>query len=168
VPGSNIETKKGAIHGNDDEADARGARRDFLKLAGAGAVALGRGGAAGGAGPAKDAPQAGRGAAPRDGPYNILFILTDQERFFLRATAPGLSLPRTSAAAPGTTFVKPPHQLLVCTPRARCSIPAGTSADGDVRQHEFPVDLEHVDRIRTVGGMLREAGYYAAYKGKCT
>ena len=36
----------------------------------------------------------------------------------------------------------------------------------DVRQHQLPVDHQHVDEIRTVGDLLRDAGYYTAYKGK--
>ena len=54
-------------------------RRDFLQLASAGATALGLGGA--GAAQAASAKSGAKPAAAH-GPYNILFILTDQERFF--------------------------------------------------------------------------------------
>ncbi|MGT2494236.1 hypothetical protein ACU4GD_36585 [Cupriavidus basilensis] len=44
---------------------------------------------------------------------------------------------------------------------------AAHPADADVRQHELPFDQQHVNRdIRTLGDMLRDAGYYTAYKGK--
>lgn len=82
---------------NDQQADGALTRRDFLKTAGAGAVALGLGLHASAAGaasaasmPSPPSPPGSRGA----GPYNILFILTDQERFFRPGEHPaGFSLP---------------------------------------------------------------------------
>jgi len=43
---------------------------------------------------------------------------------------------------------------------------ASHPAHQDVRQHELPLDPEHVDRDQDLGHLLREAGYYTAYKGK--
>jgi len=39
-------------------------------------------------------------------------------------------------------------------------------AHAHVRQHQLPVDHSLSPEIRTVGDMLRQAGYYTAYKGK--
>ncbi|MBX9962447.1 MAG: twin-arginine translocation signal domain-containing protein, partial [Burkholderiales bacterium] len=80
-------------------------RRDFLKLAGMGAMAMGLG--------------AGRALA-NDGarPYNILFFLTDQERFFRPGELPvGFELPaHERLMASGTTFVNHRINSCVCTP----------------------------------------------------
>ena len=157
---------------NDQQADGALTRRDFLKTAGAGAVALGLGLHASAAGaasaasmPSPPSPPGSRGA----GPYNILFILTDQERFFRPGELPaGFSLPaHERLAKQGTTFLN--HRINSCV----CSPSRSVLYTGRHIQHtkmfdntNFPWVGSMSTDIRTVGHMLRDAGYYTAYKGK--
>ena len=157
---------------NDQQADGALTRRDFLKTAGAGAVALGLGLHASAAGaasaasmPSPPSPPGSRGA----GPYNILFILTDQERFFRPGEHPaGFSLPaHERLAKQGTTFLN--HRINSCV----CSPSRSVLYTGRHIQHtkmfdntNFPWVGSMSTDIRTVGHMLRDAGYYTAYKGK--
>jgi arylsulfatase len=102
---------------NDEKGPDDGSRRDFLRNAGLGAVAMGLGSPA-------VAATATAGVAPRpagrapDGPYNILFFLVDQERRFRPGELPpGFSLPaRERLARQGTTFVNHRINSCVCTP----------------------------------------------------
>ena len=90
-------------------------RRDFLQLASAGATALGLGGA--GAAQAAAAKSGARPAAAAHGPYNILFILTDQERFFRPGELPvGFHLPAHERLMKnGVTFTNHRINSCVCT-----------------------------------------------------
>ncbi len=145
-------------------------RRDFLRLAGSGAVAAGLGAApatGAAASPASAGPAAG--GANRAGPYNILFILTDQERFFRPGELPaGYSLPAHERLMKrGTTFVNHRINACVCTP-SRSVVYTGQHIQ-HTRMFDntnFPWITSMSPEIRTVGDMLRDAGYYAAYKGK--
>src|SRR5262245_11775947 len=93
-------------------------RRDFLLSAGTAAAAAGLAGssaastqpASGGAAPAA--------AAAANGPYNILFILVDQERLFRPGELPAdFSLPaHERLTKQGTTFVNHTINSCVCTP----------------------------------------------------
>jgi arylsulfatase len=158
---------------NPRDRDGRGTtRRDFLRAAGLGAVAIGTG--AGGSGPAvAAAPADGRASAgPRGaaaGPYNILFILTDQERHFRPGELPvGFRLPaHERLAARGTTFVNHRINSCVCTP-SRSVLYTGKHIQ-QTRMFDntnFPWIESMSPDVRTVGHLLREAGYYTAYKGK--
>ncbi|HTP60444.1 MAG TPA: sulfatase-like hydrolase/transferase [Burkholderiales bacterium] len=140
-------------------------RRDFLRLAGAGAVALG----AGPGGQALAADKPARADARPQGPYNILFVLTDQQRHFRPGELPaGFSLPAMDGLRRrGTTFVNHRINSCVCTP-SRSVLYTGQHI-----QHtkmfdntNFPWIASLSTDIRTVGDLLREAGYYTAYKGK--
>lgn len=132
-------------------------RRDFLRTAGAGALALGLG-------------VEGRTAEPRaHGRYNILFVLTDQERFFRPGELPeGYALPAHARLAKrGTTFVNHRINSCVCTP-SRSVLYTGQHI-----QHtkmfdntNFPWITSLSPEMHTVGDLLRDAGYYTAYKGK--
>ena len=147
-------------------------RRAFLRLAGMGAAAWGMGVnlAAAAEGPAAGGSEqpAGR-AAPGGGPYNILFILTDQERFFRPGELPaGYSLPaHERLMRQGTTFVNHRINSCVCTP-SRSVLYTGQHIQ-QTRMFDntnFPWIGSMSTEIRTVGDMLRDAGYYTAYKGK--
>ena len=138
-------------------------RRDFLRLAGAGAgvMALGVKGA-----PAEAATTR---ASAYAGPYNILFVLTDQQRHFRPGELPaGFSLPAMDQLRRrGTTFVNHRINSCVCTP-SRSVLYTGQHI-----QHtkmfdntNFPWITSLSPDIRTVGDLLREAGYYTVYKGK--
>jgi arylsulfatase len=132
-------------------------RRDFLKLAGVGAMSMGLG--------------AGRAVAANEGarPYNILFFLTDQERFFRPGELPvGFELPaHERLMAGGTTFVNHRINSCVCTP-SRSVVYTGRHIQ-QTRMFDntnFPWIGSLSPQMSTVGDLLREAGYYTAYKGK--
>jgi len=105
----------------DEAQNALTSRRDFLRIAGSGALALGLDVSAGKSAeasvPKHPAPTANTGTRGR-GPYNILFILTDQERFFRPGELPeGYSLPaHERLRRRGTTFVSHRINSCVCTP----------------------------------------------------
>jgi arylsulfatase len=143
-------------------------RREFLMAAGAAAVGLG-GSAASAFGAATQQPATVIGAAPPAGPYNILFILTDQERFFRPGELPaGFSLPAHERLAKrGTTFVNHTINSCVCTP-SRSVLYTGRHIQqtGMFDNTNFPWIQSMSYGIPTVGDLLRQAGYYTAYKGK--
>jgi len=143
-------------------------RREFLMAAGAAAIGLG-GPAAPALGSATQQPAPAIGAAPPAGPYNILFILTDQERFFRPGELPaGFSLPaHERLARRGTTFVNHTINSCVCTP-SRSVLYTGRHIQqtGMFDNTNFPWIQSMSYDIPTVGDLLRQAGYYTAYKGK--
>jgi arylsulfatase len=103
------------------------------------------------------------------GPYNIVFFLTDQERLFRPGELPeGFSLPaHETLAGRGTTFVNHTINSCVCTP-SRSVIYTGQHIQ-QTRMFDntnFPWIQSLSTEMPTVGDMLREAGYYTAYKGK--
>ena len=141
-------------------------RRQFLRTAGAAALGLGVAPTV----PAAPAgsPRAAAGGAP-GGPYNILFILVDQERYFRPGEFPaGYSLPaHERLARRGTTFTNHQINSCVCTP-SRSVIYTGRHMQ-HTRMFDntnFPWIASMSTEIPTVGDMLRDAGYYTAYKGK--
>jgi arylsulfatase A-like enzyme len=147
-------------------------RRDVLRIAGLGAMALGVGVSDAGsreASAASDSAQPARGGARGTGPYNILFILTDQERYFRPGELPaGYSLPAHERLRKrGTTFVNHRINSCVCTP-SRSVVYTGQHIQ-QTRMFDntnFPWIKSMSTEIRTLGDLLREAGYYTAYKGK--
>ena len=155
-----------------DESGSSLSRRDFLRIAGAGVTALGLGtydGFGNTASPATGQVEAPKNLTPGAPPYNILFILVDQERFFRPGEWPdGFALPAHERLTKnGITFVNHRINSCVCTP-SRSVIYTGQHI-----QHtkmfdntNFPWIKSMSTDIRTVGDMMREAGYYSAYKGK--
>jgi arylsulfatase len=139
-------------------------RRDFVKVAGATGATLAVG--QGGLQPAAAAAMPGRGAA---GPRNILFILTDQERYFDPAELPaGYTLQgRERLRREGVTFAN--HQIgsAVCT-SSRSVIYTGQHMQktGMFDNLGFPWSKSLPKEIPTVGHMLQAAGYHAGYLGK--
>jgi arylsulfatase len=102
-------------------------------------------------------------------PPNILFIVTDQERYFRPGELPaGYTLPgHERLRKAGTTFTNHNIASCVCTP-SRSVVYTGQHI-----QHtkmfdntNFPWIQSMSTEIPTIGDMLREAGYYTAYKGK--
>ena len=142
-------------------------RRDFLQLASAGATALGLGGA--GAAQAAAAKSGARPAAAAHGPYNILFILTDQERFFRPGELPvGFHLPAHERLMKnGVTFTNHRINSCVCT-SSRSVLYTGQHIQQTKMfdNSNFPWIGSMSTEIPTLGHMLRAAGYYTAYKGK--
>jgi arylsulfatase A-like enzyme len=148
-----------------------GGRRDALKTLGAGALAASAGAGLFGSAPAFAAAKAAgpERQQPAGGAYNILFILTDQERFFRPGELPqDYRLPaHERLAKEGIVFENHQINSCVCTP-SRSVLYTGRHI-----QHtkmfdntNFPWISSMSTDIPTVGHMLREAGYYTAYKGK--
>ena len=104
------------------------------------------------------------------GPFNILFILTDQERYFDPAILPvGYSLPgRERLQREGVTFTN--HQIAtsVCS-SSRSVIYTGQHIQqtGVFDNLGFPWSPELSSDMPTVGSYMKDAGYYSAYLGKC-
>ena len=101
------------------------------------------------------------GAGSRGTPYNILFILTDQERFFGSGELPeGFSLPaHERLAREGVTFANHTINSCVCTP-SRSVLYTGQHIQ-HTRMFDntnFPWITSMSTEIRTVGDMLRDAG----------
>jgi arylsulfatase len=145
-------------------------RRQFLDASAAGAVGLSMASLGSSAfaaeTSAKGSEQAG---APGGGPYNILFILTDQERYFHPTEYPsGYVLPgRERLQRRGVTFTNHHINSAVCT-SSRSNIYTGQHIQHtklfDNMDVPWTEDLGH--DVPTLGDMLGQAGYYAAYKGK--
>ena len=124
-----------------------------------------------GSGAGAPAPATGSAAAAKSarGPYNILFILTDQERRFRPGELPGdyLLTSHERLARAGIVFEN--HQINSCV----CTSSRSVLYTGQHIQQtkmfdntNFPWISSMSTDIPTVGHMLREAGYYTAYKGK--
>lgn len=101
--------------------------------------------------------------------YNILFVLIDQERFFRPGELPAdFSLPaHERLAKQGTTFINHTISSCVCT-SSRSVIYTGRHIQ-QTRMFDntnFPWIQSMSTDLPTIGDMLREAGYYTAYKGK--
>ncbi len=156
------------------DTPSRKARRDFLKQAG---VAMASAGlvpsamsATGAASPTRHAADDGY-IMPTEAPtvapkgYNILFILTDQERHFDKWPFPVPG--RERLRREGVTFMN--HQIAACV----CSPSRSVVYTGQHIQHTrvfdncgIPWQPDMSTDIRTIGHMMRDAGYYAAYLGK--
>jgi arylsulfatase len=155
---------------NDERSALDETRRDLLKTMGAGALATAFGGNLLGNPAIAVTPSAGpeqRKAA--GGPYNILFILTDQERHFRPNELPrGYRLPaHERLAKQGIVFENHRINSCVCT-SSRSVLYTGRHIQ-QTRMFDntnFPWIDSMSTEIKTVGDLLREAGYYTAYKGK--
>jgi arylsulfatase len=159
------------LNDNDDAMSTKYTRRDFLAKTGLGAVALGLGaqqGAAAALPTTGGAPAAAKPGAA-GGPYNVVFILTDQERFFRPEKLPqGYSLPAHERLMQrGTVFTNHTINSCVCTP-SRSVVYTGRHIQqtGMFDNTNFPWIQSMSTELPTIGDMLRQAGYYTAYKGK--
>jgi len=100
-------------------------------------------------------------------PYNILFILTDQEQYIDRypdsVKRPGLE----QLQQMGVTFENHHICSAVCSP-SRSNIYTGQHIvhTGIFDNVNFPWQKDLSKKIPTMGHHMREAGYYSAYKGK--
>ena len=153
-----------------DQSAPAATRREFLKTAGAAALATAISGSLPG-NPAM-AAQPSSSISPRKaagGPYNILFVLTDQERRFHANELPrGYRLPaHERLAKQGIVFENHRISSCVCTP-SRSVLYTGRHIQ-QTRMFDntnFPWIQSMSTEIKTLGHLLREAGYYTAYKGK--
>ena len=146
-------------------------RRDFLQTAGMATLALGAGGMA-------LAPEAARaqtsekisttsGGAIKPKRYNVMFILTDQERYLPGLLGRGHWPGRDRLTRMGTTFEN--HQICsaICTP-SRSVIFTGQHIQ-HTRMFDntnFPWVEDMSFDIPTIGHMMRAAGYFTTYQGK--
>lgn len=98
--------------------------------------------------------------------YNILLITCDQERFFDRYPFPVPGRERLMKT--GVTFTNHQNTANVCTP-SRSVMYTGLHMP-QTRMFDnlgFPwMNYDLDPGLRTVGHMMRELGYYSAYKGK--
>ena len=152
----------------DDESNGL-SRRDFLESTGLTTLALSTGGLAGVSSLAAAEVDMKEAAGSIEKPFNILFILTDQERYFDPKTLPsGYSLPgRERLQREGTSFTN--NQIATCV----CSSSRSVIYTGQHIQHTkvfdnlgFPWSNELSLDTPTIGAYLQEAGYYPAYQGK--
>ncbi|MFL9998081.1 sulfatase-like hydrolase/transferase [Paraburkholderia sediminicola] len=142
-------------------------RRMFLKASGAAVTAAIVPGMARGAVPSESVSTQGQLSALPDLPagYNILFVLVDQERYFDEWPfgVPG----RERLKKSGVSFIN--HQIAACV----CSPSRSTIYTGQHMQHTgvfdnagLPWQPDMSTSIRTVGHMMKDAGYQAVYVGK--
>ena len=158
----------------DTDKDSRSkgiSRRDFLQTAGIATLAVGSGAMS----LTPKTAQAKQAATKQTKPprpvkpkrYNVLFIVTDQERYFPELTGKGHWPGRDRLTRMGTTFEN--HQICsaVCTP-SRSVIFTGQHIQ-HTRMFDntnFPwIDDLSFD-VPTIGHMMRDAGYYSTYQGK--
>ena len=102
-----------------------------------------------------------------DKPLNILFIFTDQERYFQKLPD-GLSLPGHERLwRTGTTFTNHYIGAVMCTSSRAIMLTGLQTANNRMFENaDMPWVADLAADIPTVGHMLRKAGYYTAYKGK--
>ena len=150
------------------ETDIDVDRRNLLKIAATGvaAAAIGVSLPAG-----AEAAQDKAAASPRSEPaaYNILFILTDQERYFRKGELPDgyRLLAHERLARKGVVFENHRIASCVCT-SSRSVLHTGRHIQQTKMfdNTNFPWIGSMSTEIPTLGHMLREAGYYTAYKNK--
>lgn len=142
-------------------------RRRFMALAGGLAAAPLAGLAdATAATPAKPAVAAARPGRRQRQP-NVVFVFTDQERY-LKDLPPGFTLPgHERLRRRGVSFTNHYCPAVMCT-SSRAVLLTGLQTP-DNRMFEN-ADMPYVQalstKIPTIGHLLRQAGYYTAYKGK--
>lgn len=98
---------------------------------------------------------------------NILFVFTDQERYF-RTLPAGLSLPGHDwLKKRGVSFEQHYCPAVMCTSSRAVLMTGLQTADNRMFEN---ADMPYVgalsQKVPTIGHMLRQAGYYTAYKGK--
>jgi arylsulfatase A-like enzyme len=140
-------------------------RRDLLKSLGV--VASGLGGSKTEASAAAGAPRVRGGGTT--GPYNVLLIVTDQERYFRSGELPsGYRLAaHERLTSRGIVFENHRINSCVCTP-SRSVLYTGRHLQ-QTRMFDntnFPWIQSMSTELPTIGHLLRRAGYYTAYKGK--
>ena len=145
-------------------------RREVLKTIATGAIATTLGSRiAGNIAVAGEASGRAERGGTASGLYNILFILTDQERYFRPGELPkGFRLPaHERLVKKGIVFENHRINSCVCTP-SRSVLYTGQHIQ-HTRMFDntnFPWIGSMSTEIKTVGHLLRDAGYYTAYKGK--
>jgi arylsulfatase len=135
-------------------------RREFVKSTGSAALAAATG---------LGLPSTPNAQAQDGGRSNILMIVTDQEQYFRPGDLPdGYRLPgQEKLASRGVVFENHQVASCVCTPsRAVLYTGQHIQNNGMFDNTNFPWANDLSTDIPTVGDMLRDLGYYTAYKGK--
>ena len=104
------------------------------------------------------------GAASRP---NIVFVFSDQERYFTKWPS-GLTLPaHERLQRTGVTFHNHYCPAVMCTSSRAVLLSGLQTADNRMFENtDMPYVKNLSTDIPTIGHMLRQAGYYTAYKGK--
>ncbi len=162
--GEELDRKDDVRQGADSEVPLL-TRREFLTRVSTGAAAASLLGA-GRVTPAR-AQTAARSAGVSKSRPNIVFVFTDQERYFRRWPA-GLSLPgHERLQRTGVTFHNHYCPAVMCTSSRAVMMTGLQTADNRMFEN---ADAAWVKALSTstpsLGHMLRKAGYYTAYKGK--
>ena len=115
------------------------------------------------------AAQSGSGirAATMQAGYNIIFILTDQERYFSSYPEGTNYQARERLKSIGTTFEK--HYICSSMSTSSRSVIYTGKHITDTKMFEntnLPYQTSMNPGITTVGDMMKSLGYYTAYKGK--
>jgi len=102
-----------------------------------------------------------------DGNYNIIFITTDQERYFEAYPEGSAYRARELLASLGTTFEKH-YCCATMSTSSRSVIFTGQHINrtGMIDNIDFGWQNPLSEEITTVGDRMRQAGYYSALKGK--
>ena len=135
-------------------------RREFIKSTGSAAVV---------AAAAMGLPGSRAAFAKDPSRYNILMIVTDQERYLWPDERPnGYQLPgQEKLASRGVVFENHHIASCVCTPsRAVLYTGQHIQKNGMFDNTNFPWASDLPTDFTTIGDMLRREGYYTAYKGK--
>lgn len=105
---------------------------------------------------------------PRKGQRpNILFVFTDQERFFSRLPSQFSFPAHDWLAKNGTAFQQHQISATMCTSSRSVMMTGLQTADTRMFDNtDAPYIKNMSTKIPTIGHMLRKAGYYTAYKGK--
>jgi len=100
-------------------------------------------------------------------PYNVIFVVCDQESYHLFAKDDYKLPARQALAKHGVTFKNHYISTAVCTPSRACFL-TGTppQANGVFDQMSFRYVPSLPAKIPTVGTVLKEKGYKTAYFGK--
>ena len=153
---------------SDSQDKQRPTRRDFLAQA-AGTVAASLAGplVTGTANATTKSAAPTRSAGRSGSRPNIVFVFTDQERYFSKLPS-GLALPaHERLRRTGVTFHNHYCPAVMCT-SSRSVLLTGlpTAVNGMFENTDMPYVGNLSTKIPTIGHMLRQAGYYTAYKGK--
>lgn len=140
-------------------ADQKFTRRSIISAVPSGALTLALG--------ASPLARAAAAVVTDKRPPNILFVFTDQERYF-RKFPDGMSLPAHERLwRSGTTFTNHYISAVMCTPSRSVMVTGLQTADNRmVENTDMPWVKDLDPKIPTIGHMLGKAGYYPAYKGK--
>lgn len=108
-----------------------------------------------------------QGSPTTTGGLNILFVFTDQERYFPNWPA-GLSLPaHERLQRTGVTFTHHYTSAIMCTPSRSVLMTGLQTPDSTMFDNTDVAWQKNLSPdVPTIGHMLRKAGYYTAYKGK--